>query len=286
MEQPLVSVVIPFYSGKDWLFEAIKSVLNQTYKNIEVLVINDGSSENIDDIINKFKPRIRVIKKTNGGPASARNLGIKIAKGKYIAFLDSDDLWLPEKLEKQINFMEKTKYVWSHHSYQMFWENSKKSRVVDTSKYSGNVYRDTYISFKIQTSTVVIRKSILIENNIYFPNMRYGQDLEFFRRLSKLYHLGYVDGILSKFRIRGTNAGFRAKIQLYNRANTWENIKNNNELLKLLPKPIIFSYKLTKYLSKYVSKLDTIINSEKTKEVISKFLYVLPYSIFKIYSIK
>lgn len=286
MEQPLVSVVIPFYSGKDWLFEAIKSVLNQTYKNIEVLVINDGSSENIDDIINKFKPRIRVIKKTNGGPASARNLGIKIAKGKYIAFLDSDDLWLPEKLEKQINFMEKTKYVWSHHSYQMFWENSKKSRVVDTSKYSGNVYRDTYISFKVQTSTVVIRKSILIENNIYFPNMRYGQDLEFFRRLSKLYHLGYVDGILSKFRIRGTNAGFRAKIQLYNRANTWENIKNNNELLKLLPKPIIFSYKLTKYLSKYVSKLDTIINSEKTKEVISKFLYVLPYSIFKIYSIK
>ncbi len=132
MKQPLVSVVIPFYSGLNWLEEAIESVLKQTYKNIEIIVINDGSKENVSEIVDKYGSYIRLINQENRGPASARNKGIKMASGKYIAFLDSDDLWMPEKLAKQIAFMESGKYIWSQHSYEYFWDGKNKKKIINT----------------------------------------------------------------------------------------------------------------------------------------------------------
>ncbi len=288
MEQPLVSIVIPFFSGVNWLKEALSSVQNQAYKNIEVLVINDGSNENINDISEIYNINIRIINKENGGPASARNLGIEESSGKYIAFLDSDDIWLPEKLFKQISFMESHEYVWSQHSYKMFWEESDRTKVIDTKRYTGNVYRDCFISFKIQTSCVVVLRSVLIENNIRFPlQKRYGQDNDFYRQLAKNYTLGHVDDILSKFRIRGSNAGFRAKVQLDDKASTWKEIKNNNEVLNLLPKPITLAYKNTVTSSKIINLLGKKhIKNSNIIEFISKMLYVLPYITFKTYAKK
>lgn len=105
MKEPLVSVVIPFYSGLNWLEEALESVNNQTYKNKEVIVINDGSSENTEKIFSKYDTA-REVKKVNEGPAAARNTGISESKGKYVAFLDSDDIWMPRKLELQVESME------------------------------------------------------------------------------------------------------------------------------------------------------------------------------------
>src|SRR5690606_30977259 len=107
------SVVIPFYSNVNWLMEALNSVQEQSYKNIEVLVINDGSKENVSLIKDKYDMDLRIINKENGGPASARNLGIEKSSGKYIAFLDSDDIWLPDKLQRQIKFMEEKNSIWS-----------------------------------------------------------------------------------------------------------------------------------------------------------------------------
>lgn len=288
MEQPLVSIVIPFFSGVNWLKEALSSVQNQTYKNIEVLVINDGSNENVSDISEINNINIRMINKENGGPASARNLGIEESSGKYIAFLDSDDIWLPEKLFKQISFMESHEYAWSQHSYKMFWEESDRTKVVDTKRYTGNVYRDCFISFKIQTSCVVVLRSVLIENNIRFPlQKRYGQDNDFYRQLAKNYTLGHVDDILSKFRIRGSNAGFRAKVQLDDKASTWREIKNNNEVLNLLPRPITLAYKNTVISSNIINFLGKKhIKNSNIIEFISKMLYVLPYVTFKIYAKK
>lgn len=288
MEQPLVSIVIPFFSGVNWLKEALSSVQNQAYKNIEVLVINDGSNENINDISEIYNINIRIINKENGGPASARNLGIEESSGKYIAFLDSDDIWLPEKLFKQISFMESHEYVWSQHSYKMFWEESDRTKVIDTKRYTGNVYRDCFISFKIQTSCVVVLRSVLIENNIRFPlQKRYGQDNDFYRQLAKNYTLGHVDDILSKFRIRGSNAGFRAKVQLDDKASTWREIKNNSEVLNLLPKPITLAYKNTVISSNVINSLGKKhIKNSNIIEFISKMLYVLPYITFKTYAKK
>lgn len=285
MDEPLVSVVIPFYTNKKWLVEAIESVLSQAYKNTEILVINDGSPENLDDLRKNYKNRINIIDKENGGPSSARNLGIKKSSGKYIAFLDSDDLWMPDKLAEQIKYMEKTNSVWSQHSYEMFWENSNKTKIVNTQKYTGDVYKDCFISFKVQTSCVVVLKQILEDKNIFFPlDKRFGQDIDFFRQIAKDYSLDYVDGVFSKFRIRGTNAGFSAKVQIEYRASTWEEIKKDLYLQKKFPQRILYAYKMTSIFSKVINKKN--INNEKVIEFISKILYFLPYIFFKSYGRK
>jgi glycosyltransferase involved in cell wall biosynthesis len=95
-----ISVIIPFYKGKKWLKEAIDSVLNQTYSNLEIIVINDGSIEDISDLEIRYKQKVCFIKVQNGGAGSARNIGINNSTGTYVAFLDSDDLWLKTKIEQ------------------------------------------------------------------------------------------------------------------------------------------------------------------------------------------
>ena len=285
MIQPLVSVVIPFYAGADWLKEALVSVMQQTYKNLDIIVIVDGSNENIEFLIEEYKKKVKFIHKKNEGPSSARNLGIRLAKGKYIAFLDSDDYWLPDKLSKQISEMEANKYYWSQHSYEMFWETQDKAKIIDTSLYKGNVFKACFVSFKVQTSCVVVRRDILLQQNIFFPiNRRYGQDMVFFRKLASLYPIGYINGIYTRFRIRGNNAGFRASVQLMDRSQTWEDeIISDGKIKDILPISVKFAYKLSYKLNNIVKLIRRIITkNEKLIELFSKMLYLIPYVIFKI----
>ena len=105
MQEKLVSVIIPTYNRSSFLKEAIQSVLNQSYNNFEIIVIDDGSEDETEKVIQSFNDsRIKYLKREHtGSPAFIRNQGMKIAKGEYIAFLDSDDLWFPHKLKMQIN---------------------------------------------------------------------------------------------------------------------------------------------------------------------------------------
>lgn len=106
MERSLVSIIIPTYNSAEYIAETIDSALKQTYEPKEVIVVDDGSTDNTRDIIKSYVRRVKYIRKENGGPASARNLGIKESNGEFIALLDSDDIWLPEKLEFQIKLIE------------------------------------------------------------------------------------------------------------------------------------------------------------------------------------
>lgn len=105
--KPLVSVVIPVYNAEDTIIACVKSVLEQTYKHIEIIVIDDGSTDTTRGLLEEYQKQVcinnlQIISQENAGPSKARNLGIKLAKGEYIAFLDADDTWLPMKLEKQM----------------------------------------------------------------------------------------------------------------------------------------------------------------------------------------
>ena len=102
--KPKVSIIIPLYNQKKYIGEAIKSVLDQTYSNIEIIVVNDGSTDDPFPVIQKFIKRIRLINQKNYGLAEARNTGIKAAEGEYIQFLDADDLLQKNKLSRQIEF--------------------------------------------------------------------------------------------------------------------------------------------------------------------------------------
>lgn len=147
--EPLVSIITPSYNSKEFIGETIESVLNQTYKNWEMLIVDDYSTDNSFEIIKKYTQkdsRIKYFKnKKNRGPAISRNIGIEIAKGKYIAFLDSDDFWDKEKLKYQIEFMERNKLLITHTDY--FFTNSK-----------GEIIK------KINTSEVINYKKLLKGN--------------------------------------------------------------------------------------------------------------------------
>ena len=131
----LVSVIMPSYNTASYIADSIKSVLAQTYNNWELIIVDDCSTDNTDEIVAEFlvDKRIRYLKNTqNSGAALTRNRALREANGEWIAFLDSDDLWLPEKLERQIMFMKKNGYVFSYHQFEKIDEDSKKIGILVT----------------------------------------------------------------------------------------------------------------------------------------------------------
>ena len=130
----LVSIIMPSYNTGVYIADSIRSVLDQTYQNWELLIVDDCSNDNTDDVVSAFlsDPRIRYFKnEKNSGAAVSRNRALREAKGRWIAFLDSDDLWQPQKLEKQIVFMEKNGYHFSYTNYSEIDETGKPNgRVV------------------------------------------------------------------------------------------------------------------------------------------------------------
>lgn len=127
MNKQKVSIIMPSYNTASFIAASIESVLVQTYENWELIIVDDCSTDNTDDVVSRFKDaRIRYLKNDkNSGAAISRNRALREAKGKWIAFLDSDDIWIPDKLEKQIAFMEKNNYYFSYTNYVEIDECSK-----------------------------------------------------------------------------------------------------------------------------------------------------------------
>lgn len=127
----LVSVIMPSYNTAEYIKNSIDSVIRQTYKNWELIIVDDCSTDNTDEIVGSFNDsRIRYFKnEKNSGAAVSRNRALREAKGKWIAFLDSDDLWLPEKLEKQLEFMAENNYHFSYTDYDEIDENGLKTGI-------------------------------------------------------------------------------------------------------------------------------------------------------------
>ena len=127
MVDELVSIIMPSWNTGNFIGESIQSVLNQTYKNWELIIVDDCSTDNTDEIVASFnEERIRYFRNDkNSGAALTRNRAIREARGEWVAFLDSDDLWMPKKLEYQIKFMQKNDLVFSYHEYEKIDEESK-----------------------------------------------------------------------------------------------------------------------------------------------------------------
>ena len=134
MVEGLVSIIMPSWNTGRFIAESIQSVLKQTYQNWELLIVDDCSTDNTDEIVAGFNDkRIRYFKnEKNSGAAITRNRAIREARGEWIAFLDSDDLWSPEKLAKQLNFMNEHGYVFSYHDFVKIDEESKPLNVYVT----------------------------------------------------------------------------------------------------------------------------------------------------------
>ncbi|MHC1681565.1 MAG: glycosyltransferase family 2 protein [Clostridiaceae bacterium] len=210
--EELVSVIIPLYNSELFIYETIKSIIDQTYRNIEIIIIDDGSIDNSAEIVNKIikeysKDTIRYYYQPNSGVSVARNNGIKKSKGKYIAFLDSDDLWVKTKLEKQIKELERTKGKVCYCGYSQYLDNGKIIKKEKISFVEGNILIDI-LKEKTggYTGTWVIDKNTILDNSIWFDEaLSWGEDTEFFIKICALAEVCYVDDYLAFYRIRGNS---------------------------------------------------------------------------------
>lgn len=169
MENNLVSIITPAYGTESFIAETIESVIAQTYPHWELLIADDCSPDNLSKIVKKYEEkdhRVKYLKmEKNGGPANARNLALRNAKGRYVAFLDSDDLWHPDKLKKQLAFMQKNDYSFTYTAYQRMKMAGEKypfiNYVPEQITYSG-LLKNTCIS----TLTVILDKSKIEDINM------------------------------------------------------------------------------------------------------------------------
>ena len=213
-----VSVIIPVHNSSEYIEECITSVVNQTYKNIEIIVVDDNSSDNSLSIIKSIKDkRIKVVKlNKNSGVAIARNKGIDKATGNYICFLDSDDYWYLDKLEKQVKFMEDNDYAFIYSNYLYLKGNhthiAKVPKEISYKKALGNT--------TIFTSTVMLNMKKLKKKDIYMPLVIRGQDSLCWWNILSTGIIAYgMNDVLSVYRVRENSLSsnkFRALKRTWN----------------------------------------------------------------------
>lgn len=274
--QKKVSVVIPFYSHKEWLLESLESVFNQSYKDFEVILVNDGSKEDITSILKKYEGDIYYFEQENKGPAAARNLGLLHATGEYIAFEDSDDIWLPTKLETQIKFMEDRGLQWSHTGFYYWWPDKDEVKAINVNNDYGDIYLQRYISCKMATPCVIIKRDFLSSSGLRFPEQyRNGEDGALWSELAKLAPVGLVQEPLSKIRMRGTNSYSHAIERFRLGAESYIKLRNSNNKI---PRGIVHIKKIYYIYSKlFTGKITPI------KEFIAKCIWTFPYIIERLY---
>ena len=198
----LVSIIIPYFKKKDYILDAINSILNQTYQNFEIIVVYDDIDKSELSLIHKIQKvdkRIKVlINKKNLGAGLSRNYAIKNSNGKYIAFLDADDIWNVEKLKKQVSIMEQKNLSITHTSYKILDKNNNYATI----RIAKNLdYKKLLKSCDVGLSTVMIKKNLFSKKN-KFSNLKTKEDYVLWLLLTKAGYIFYpIKEILTSWRI-------------------------------------------------------------------------------------
>jgi len=209
-----VSVIIPTYNRALLIGQTLASVQAQTFSDYEVIVVDDGSTDATAQVVAGFDGNVKYIAKQNGGQASARNVGIQYATGEYVAFLDSDDLWLPDKLARQVACLRDTKRQWVYCDTELFDDATGRS----LGRYSRTVCRpqQNFVAREllfgdfIASPTPVVRRSVF-ECVGWFdesPELRSREDWEMWLRIAALYEVAYVPEVLARYRIHSGGVTF------------------------------------------------------------------------------
>ena len=235
----LVSIITPVYNSERFVEATIKSVQSQTYTNWEMILVDDLSTDNSESVIKKLQEsdsRIKYIRlKENSGAAVARNTAIENARGRYIAFLDSDDLWKINKLEKQINFMKEHKYGFTFTSYELMSEDGKNlNKIVQVPQkinYDG-LLKNTIIG----CLTVVVDRNLV--GDFRMPLLRKGQDTATWLKILRNYPYAYgINENLANYRLVQGSISSNKIGALKRTWNTYRNVEN----LSLIKSLYVFS---------------------------------------------
>jgi len=209
-EKDLVSIIIPTYNRADLLGDALSSVFAQCYRDFEVIVVDDGSTDNTAEVLRPLAEQdlIRYIHQKNAGEAAARNKGLLEARGRYIAFLDSDDLFEPEKLKLQTEFLQNHPEVGLVHSGYIKFDNAGNNLGYrDASWFSGSIYPQIllYWTTLMAVDAVLIPRIVFEHVGLFNETLRTGPDLDMWRRIARRYPFAFINKSLARVRVHEGN---------------------------------------------------------------------------------
>lgn len=272
MEKDLISVIVPVYNIEKYLPRCIDSILNQTYKNWEAIFINDGSTDNSLKILEEYKrknERIKIIDKKNAGSGAARNDGIESSKGKYIAFLDSDDWYEEDFLEKLYNNLIENNSDVSMCNPKMAYDNIEKNSKINTYFFKSIELEKTPREILGILAMPVVwnklyKKNIIVNNKIKFPNYSFCEDVEFlYKTFLYVNKVSKIEDDLYNYYQREDSVTKKIKEesidQLYQVLKNIENYVKNNFNSKL---EIFYLYKIQFIYSVSLTLLARIDNDE------------------------
>lgn len=198
---PFFSVIIPTHNRAHVLGRAIDSVLSQSFQNFELIVIDDGSTDNTDEILLKYTNKIHITKIENSGVSAARNRGVDLANGQWICFLDSDDEWLSHKLQSQYDFIQSNPLIPVIHGEEIWIRNGKRVNPKKKHKKSGgDIFEKCLPLCLISPSAVCIKKEIYLAMGGFDEDFIVCEDYDLWLKLTSLYPVGFIEEpIINKY---------------------------------------------------------------------------------------
>ncbi len=286
-DKPLVSIVTPAYNSERFIGATIESVITQTYKNWEMIIVDDGSTDKTGNIVKNYCKRDIRIKyfwqKNSGRPAVPRNVAIRKAKGKYIAFLDSDDLWVSEKLARQVEYMEK------HPDLDLVYGLARcignplfEGRLVKQPKdaASCSTFEQLFICNSIVCMTVMVRTSSLHQVGLFNedPNFVSAEDWDLWLRFAHDYKIGFISEVLGFYRVHPHGIS-KDETKYLKQLNVIEKYKNMNWVSQEL---VERSRSLTYFTAamSYLRLLNRSMRSHFLKVFIGSPFYFLRFKAF------
>lgn len=245
-DSPLVSVVIPLFNCEAFVGEALRSVLNQTYKNFEIIVVNDGSTDASAAAVRPFREKIVYIDQKNGGSASARNAGIQKARGELVAFLDADDVWLPHRLEAHVPHFSSDPELGLVHSDRVLFD-SKTGEEFPEDDFMHLKARDGFILKElfeynfICTQSVMMRRSCFETVGSFDPAFRAAQDYDLWLRVCEKYKARYVPEVVTRYRIHGGQISWKFDLSYESEKRVIEKFVRDHPALEWLTEKVVQS---------------------------------------------
>jgi len=226
---PKVSVVIPTFNYAQYVAHAVQSVLNQSFSDFEIILVDDGSTDKTQAVLAPFQPHIRYIYQDNKGLPAARNTGIRAANGEYIAFLDSDDLWLPTKLEKQVALLDRREELGLVYC-DFCWQYDEAGIVVRSPQRdlfrSGFVFADLLMRNFIHTPTPIVRSQVFDAVGLFDESLPASEDWDMWLRIVACFKIDFVDEVLAIYRFHSSSMSrnyllrYQYELEVFNKAVT------------------------------------------------------------------
>jgi len=194
-----ISVIIPTYNRKNTLPRAVESVLNQTYKPVEIIIVDDGSTDGTKEWFSEMYPLVHYIYQVNSGVSLARNTGINSARGDWIALLDSDDEWLPDKLEIQVKLLQNNAELRFCHTNEIWIRNGVRiNQMKKHQKYGGNIFKKCLDICRISPSSSLFHTSVIKDVGLFDESLDVCEDYDLWLRITAKYPVLFLDQPLIK----------------------------------------------------------------------------------------